>query len=159
MWFALWQPSRPPAVVIRSCFGGKYEMNTFLLLHSWNWGNSIQDCKYKRRNPSYYFWSNILSEMCKSSEQNESSDSSASERSIFSKEKKWLIRTFGLRRIIKRGWPLSLRGQLSVSCVLHPLLVAAHGWGWVLTWEEVAQRGVPVVRKTKREECVNSICR
>jgi len=28
----------------------------------------MQDCKYERKNLSYYFWSNILSEMCKSSE-------------------------------------------------------------------------------------------
>lgn len=79
-------------------------------------------------------------------------------RRVFS-AKKWLTRRFGLGRITERDWPLCLRGQLSVSCVLHPLLVAAHGWGCVLTWEEVAQHGVPVVRKTKREECVNSICR
>lgn len=73
-------------MVTRSCLGGKHKMNTLVLLHSLNRGNSMQDCKYERKNLSYYFWSNILSEMCKSSEQNESSDSSASETSIFSKE-------------------------------------------------------------------------
>lgn len=27
----------------------------------------------------------------------------------------------------------------SVGCVLHSLLVAGHGKGWVVTWEEVVQ--------------------
>ena len=47
----------------------------------------------------------------------------------------------------------------SVGCVLYSLLVAGHGRGRVVTWEEVVQYHVPMERKPEGPECVFSISR
>lgn len=49
----------------------------------------------------------------------------------------------------KKGQDLLLE---CVGCVLYSLLIASHGRGWVVTWEEVVQYGVPMDRKPERLE-------